>query len=52
MPKWVSGKEVSEKDIEKSLKAIKEDVCFKCSEHSDKCTIAKAAGDIKAMEEK
>ncbi len=44
-----SRKEVSEKDIEKSLKAIKEDFCFKCSEHNDKCTITKAAGDIKAM---
>jgi hypothetical protein len=51
MPKWVSGKEVTEEEIENSLKAIKEDVCFKCTEHSDKCSIAKAAADIKSMED-
>jgi hypothetical protein len=51
MPEWITGKEVESKDIKKSLKAITEEVCFKCPEHSDKCSIAKAAADIKVMEE-
>lgn len=51
MPKWISGKDVSKEEIENRLKTITEDVCFKCDTHSSECSIAKAAGDIKTMEE-
>ena len=51
MPKWVSGKEISNEEAENSLKNLVENVCFKCETHSDQCSLAKAAADIKSMSE-
>jgi len=45
-----SGKEVSEEDIEKALKAARE-VCFKCGKemHRDDCTIHELIVEIQSL---
>lgn len=49
MPKWTSGKEVSEEELKNSLKVLTEEACFKCDSHSDECPFAKAAGEIQKL---
>ena len=45
-----SGKEVSEEDIEKALKAARE-ACFKCGKemHTDDCSIHKLIVEIQTL---
>ena len=48
MPIWrYSGKEVSEEDLKRALRAVRA-ACFKCGDemHSDDCSIYKVITDI------
>ena len=51
MASWrYSGKEVSEEDLDKALKAVRE-TCFKCGKemHSDDCSIHKLVVEIQSL---
>ncbi len=45
-----AGKEVSDEDVDKALKATRE-ACFKCGKekHSDDCTIHKLIVELQAL---
>jgi len=51
MPVWrYSGKEVSDEELDKALKAVRE-ACFKCGKemHSDDCSIHKLVVEIQSL---
>ncbi|WP_317064929.1 hypothetical protein [Methanoculleus caldifontis] len=51
MPEWsYTGASVSDEKVEQALTAVKS-ACFGCEEHSDDCSLAKAARDIAGMTE-
>lgn len=52
MPEWrYTGMAVSDEKGRQALAAVKS-ACFGCKEHSDDCSLAKAAGEITRMTEK
>jgi len=51
MPIWkYSKKNVKNEDAENLLNTVKS-ACFHCETHNNECSIASAAGEIKAMME-
>ncbi|MFA7199703.1 MAG: hypothetical protein WC093_10475 [Methanoculleus sp.] len=51
MPEWrYTGMAVSDEKGRQALAAVKS-ACFGCKEHSDDCSLAKAAGEITRMTE-
>lgn len=49
MPKWLTGEELDEKDVEKTINTIVNDACFKCGSHSADCPLSKAVSEIKSI---
>jgi hypothetical protein len=51
MPEWCyTGTPVTGEKVEQALAAVKS-ACFNCDNHSDDCSLAKAARDIAGMTE-
>jgi len=50
MPKWKYGnKTLTKQEVENSLNAMKNNVCFHCETHNDECSISRTAKEIKEM---